>query len=612
MSIIQSVITVNLENIRTYLPERKQSDDTYAFLIFAMNSILDITINEAILCSTEGGGDGGIDGIYIDETEDNIFIHIFQSKYRTNLDKGIGKNEIDLTIAKVEEIFQGAFVENQSPVITNRIEEIRDIIKEKGALKMPEVHIHFAVNTFKPKESEKERVKQLEGKGNYFVYFYDGNDLLQLLDKSKQKDSKVNVTTYKDILYLGADKRLGDVRGIVATISAHELVNIYETAGRDKALSRNIRYFLGNNRINKKIRATAASKDESKYFWFLNNGVTIVCDKFSFTDDASGNKIISITNPKIINGGQTTKSLYYLYNEIKLFPDKTLTDVYLLLRLYETDNEKLIDKITEGTNSQNPIFERDLKANNEIQLLIKKFFLEKGFYYETHRNEYVDKKIDRNKIASNERVFQSYISLFKGMPHEAKSSKSKIFEKYFDDIFVSSNTKLPEQLLLSYKLLSFIENQAKRHYADWKNGDVFLYHTELALVYLLGKVYPQLKADSTIIKDSEQIVNIYDLSIDILRCVIECERFKDIDYSHNKFFKSRDLPTKISKLVTDDFLNIVSQILAAKKQHTPQSPLDRGEFKDADTSALEQQIDEMVYKLYGLTEDEIAIVEGKG
>ncbi len=53
------------------------------------------------------------------------------------------------------------------------------------------------------------------------------------------------------------------------------------------------------------------------------------------------------------------------------------------------------------------------------------------------------------------------------------------------------------------------------------------------------------------------------------------------------------------------------QILAAKKQHTPLSPLDRGEIKNADTSALEKQIDEMVYKLYGLTEEEIEIVEGK-
>jgi len=31
----------------------------------------------------------------------------------------------------------------------------------------------------------------------------------------------------------------------------------------------------------------------------------------------------------------------------------------------------------------------------------------------------------------------------------------------------------------------------------------------------------------------------------------------------------------------------------------------------SDISALEKQIDEMVYKLYNLTPDEIAIVEGK-
>ena len=33
---------------------------------------------------------------------------------------------------------------------------------------------------------------------------------------------------------------------------------------------------------------------------------------------------------------------------------------------------------------------------------------------------------------------------------------------------------------------------------------------------------------------------------------------------------------------------------------------------NADISALERQIDEMVYKLYDRTQEEIAIVEGKG
>jgi len=32
----------------------------------------------------------------------------------------------------------------------------------------------------------------------------------------------------------------------------------------------------------------------------------------------------------------------------------------------------------------------------------------------------------------------------------------------------------------------------------------------------------------------------------------------------------------------------------------------------ADTSALEGEIDQLVYQLYGLSEDEVRIVEGKG
>ena len=49
-----------------------------------------------------------------------------------------------------------------------------------------------------------------------------------------------------------------------------------------------------------------------------------------------------------------------------------------------------------------------------------------------------------------------------------------------------------------------------------------------------------------------------------------------------------------------EIITLVDKILAAKKEDS-----------SADTSVLEKQIDTLVYKLYGLTEEEIAIVEGK-
>jgi len=57
------------------------------------------------------------------------------------------------------------------------------------------------------------------------------------------------------------------------------------------------------------------------------------------------------------------------------------------------------------------------------------------------------------------------------------------------------------------------------------------------------------------------------------------------------------------------FITLVDQILAAKK-HAPEG-INQGKDPNADTSALERQIDEMVYELYGLTEEEIKIVEGR-
>lgn len=59
---------------------------------------------------------------------------------------------------------------------------------------------------------------------------------------------------------------------------------------------------------------------------------------------------------------------------------------------------------------------------------------------------------------------------------------------------------------------------------------------------------------------------------------------------------------KCSANISDQqpLIDKVCQILAIKKDN----PM-------ADTSALEREIDLMVYELYGLSEEEIGIVEGK-
>jgi len=70
---------------------------------------------------------------------------------------------------------------------------------------------------------------------------------------------------------------------------------------------------------------------------------------------------------------------------------------------------------------------------------------------------------------------------------------------------------------------------------------------------------------------------------------------------HIKNNQLKQLPIpKIHEKTQQPFVTLIDQILTAKQKDP-----------NADISALEKQIDEMVYALYGLTDEEIEIVEGK-
>jgi adenine-specific DNA-methyltransferase len=80
----------------------------------------------------------------------------------------------------------------------------------------------------------------------------------------------------------------------------------------------------------------------------------------------------------------------------------------------------------------------------------------------------------------------------------------------------------------------------------------------------------------------------------LLNIYLEGDTFK----SKNQIMLNFPIP-KTTEYAQKSFINLVDQILDAKKVNP-----------NVDTSKLEKQIDELVYKLYDLTEDEIAIIEG--
>ena len=66
----------------------------------------------------------------------------------------------------------------------------------------------------------------------------------------------------------------------------------------------NVRDYQGNVEVNKGIRGSLTSAG-SPEFWWLNNGVAILC-----SDATSAGKSYSLSNIRIVNGLQTSHEIY--------------------------------------------------------------------------------------------------------------------------------------------------------------------------------------------------------------------------------------------------------------------------------------------------------------
>lgn len=162
---------------------------------------------------------------------------------------------------------------------------------------------------------------------------------------------------------------------------------------------KNIREYLGNKGINKRIYNTLKSEDERKNFFYYNNGFTIICTKMGSTQNEhkSQNPHVGISfrieNPQIVNGCQTVNSIF---SALKEYDDedveKQFQDTFVMLKILQIDSSDLEQKslsknIVTYNNSQNSLDEKQFVANTELFQRLKSEFSEKGFLLLTKQND---------------------------------------------------------------------------------------------------------------------------------------------------------------------------------------------------------------------------------
>jgi AIPR protein len=518
------------EKVTKYKTEYELEEYGDAFDWLVLDAILGLGTDETEESITDGPMDGGIDSIYIN----NSVVHVFNNKYTAEFEhtnKGFPETELTKIITTIDSIFSGHT--NKSDVndaLWEKINEIWDAFK-KGPLKFK---IYLCSNKQKLNDAAQKRFERaLEKHRVIEVLYLDLEDVVNKILERKYNKVDGQLTFVEKQYFDRSDAAL---KGIVATISAVDLVHLIqdaddETKINEDVFNENVRIYQPGNKINKRIRATALS-DTNYEFWYLNNGITLVCEKCDYVPNRSPR--VTLTNFQIVNGGQTTHTLFDAYKENK----EKLENVLLLVRICETRNTKISEKISETTNSQTPVNTRDLHANDEIQRKLEEEFSTLGYYYERKKNQHQNEP--KELRLDNELLGQIYLAFYLDKPSEAKNTKSLIFGDYYDVIF-DEKLVSAKRMLRPYKLFHPVNQMKsdiqskKRQKLPINEKDAFVSRATFHILYVARLVAEYYKLD---LDDTKNIKKVVNKSIKLIGEVTKIEQRKRKDlYTHDKFFK---------------------------------------------------------------------------
>jgi len=427
-----------------------------SFLILSIASALEMDISEAFSCVTEGGGDAGIDGLYIGDTNDFEFtVVLVQSKYHFNLEKDYNfpDNAILKVVNSIGVLFNPQKDIDLNPLIKPKIDEIRSLIMDGY---IPSVKCILTNNGKEWQNEGNQHIVNANFPENQVTFSHFNH-----VDISKQLQATKPINDSLSLSGKAVIENFDFKRVLVGKVSVSEIAKLMQRYG-DSLLEKNIRKFLGvnKNRVNQSIKETLLDANKRKNFYFFNNGITMLSSKFSHNALMNENWQLNIENLQIINGGQTSKTIFHVIEENQKIDFSNTT---VLLRLYEvsTDDEAsntLTTDITIATNSQTPVDLRDLRANDSKQQSLGVAVKQLGYEYLTKKG--TGSSLSASKTIPSSVAAEAIFSTWKKKPHLAKYKKRELFGKFYEDVFDNINGA---QLILAVLIYRYCDTNRKKY-----------------------------------------------------------------------------------------------------------------------------------------------------
>lgn len=209
----------------------------------------------------------------------------------------------------------------------------------------------------------------------------------------------------------------------LAIIGGDMLGDLYQEYGA-RLLERNVRSFLqAKGQVNKGIRD--ALREEPDMFLAYNNGISVTAESVEIIRDENGKPSIKkIRDMQIVNGGQTTASIYNAKKDKKFKVDLSKVFVQMKLSVIRSseDMDQIVPRISAFANTQNKIQMADFSANDAFHRKIEDLsrviwapaqggMKPQNWFYERARGQYAE-MLSRETTPLKKRQFKEQHPLF--------------------------------------------------------------------------------------------------------------------------------------------------------------------------------------------------------
>lgn len=377
MAILKKVLNDRfVPHLPRLLDERRPPEEqagkqcSRAFSAFALHKLLGLLPSEAAAAVVDDFQDRGLDAIYYHAPKETLYL--LQTKLKAS--EQFKQDEAQAFCDGVRTLLRQDYAAFNAHV-QRRQTEIEDALGACSHIQLVVPYTGDGVTrpAIEVLDALLAEVAQDDERVVASVLYYSADDITRDL-RAEQAYPPVNT-----------DLRLQHVQKVEEPRATYfgvaqlaDLVALHQQ--HDKGLyERNIRYFLGSStsEVNRAIKATLL--DNPADFFYLNNGVTAVCDSIDPKDNRAGFKKLRVRGLSIINGAQTVASAAEF---VARNPGHSIANAKVMFTLIKAPADGAFGKrVTKARNHQNPVQAANFASLDETQERLRQEVAHLGFEY---------------------------------------------------------------------------------------------------------------------------------------------------------------------------------------------------------------------------------------